>query len=247
MPKPQPHLNIDKISKYVLLPGDPGRLDIFAKFLKRVKEISFNREYRIIEGSYEEVDVSVVSSGMGCPSAAIAVEELVNIGARVIIRVGTCGGLLGEMQAGDLVIPDEVLCWDGTTQEYKKGIGRIESDKLVFSTLEKFAKEIGWTYFTGLNRTHDAYYESTENFLKLKGKGIISSEMEASAVLLVSKMRGIKAGCILIVKTPEPPELVEKDPDMIYKLVNENRVVEGTDNAIKIALESIKLIDERDS
>ena len=236
----QPHLNIDKIRKYVLLPGDPGRLDTFAKFLKGVKEVSFNREYKVIEGNYQGVDVSVVSSGMGCPSAAIAVEELANIGAEVIIRVGTCGGLLTEMSAGDLVIPSDVLCWDGTTKEYKKGIDRVKPNKQMFNLLLKSAEKKKIKFFTGINRTHDAYYEPTENFLKLKGQGIVSSEMEASAVLLVSQLRGLKAGCILVVKTPEPPELVEKDPEMIYKLINEEKVIKGTDDAIYIALETIK-------
>ena len=147
------------------------------------------------------------------------------------------------MSAGDLVIPSDVLCWDGTTKEYKKGIDSVKPNKQVFNLLQKSAEKKKLNFFTGLNRTHDAYYEPTENFLKLKGKGIVSSEMEASAVLLISKLRGVKAGCVLIVKTPEPPELVEKDPKMIYKLINEEKVIKGTDDAIYIALETIKLLD----
>ena len=113
------------------------------------------------------------------------------------------------------MIPTEVLCLDGTTQEYQKGIEKVKPDEKVKDLLIEKATDKGVKFFTGLNRTHDAYYESFENFLSLKGKGIVSSEMEASAVLLVSQLRKIRAGCILVIKTPEPLELVEKDPKMI--------------------------------
>jgi uridine phosphorylase len=239
----QPHLKIDKIGKYVLLPGDPGRIDKILKYLTNVKEVNINREYHTCKGEYNGIEVSTVSTGIGCPAAAIAVEELANVGAKILIRIGTCGGLLKEMQPGDIVIPNEAMCFDGTTREYNPKIEKIEADKKVVNALIESAKKLGVRYFVGINRTHDAFYEPTENFVKLVGKGLVSSEMECSAVFFISKLRGLKAGAILVVNTPEPPEEVKKNPDIVYQLVDETKVQKGIDNAIKIALEAVKILE----
>lgn len=242
--KMQPHLKINGIEQYVLLPGDAGRIDRISKYLTDFKEINKNREFRSCSGKYNEIPLSLVSSGMGCPAAAIAVEELANIGAQTIIRIGTCGGLLKEMQPGDIVIPSAAACYDGTTKEYDPLIEKAEADKTITDALINAAKRINARCFVGVNRTHDAFYESTENFVKLVRKNFVSSEMECSAVFLVSALRKIRAGAILVVNTPEPPEEVLKDPKMIYTLVDERKVQEGTDIAIKIALEAIRNLQE---
>lgn len=104
---------------------------------------------------------------------------------------------------------------------------------------------MGVRYFVGVDRTHDAFYESTENFVKLAGSGLISSEMECSAVFLVSKMRNLKAGAILVVNTPEAPEDVLVNPEMVYQLIDEKKVQEGVDKAIKIALEAVRILDSK--
>jgi uridine phosphorylase len=241
MPKMQPHLKINKIEKYVLLPGDPGRVDKIMNYLTNVKELNVNREFRSCSGKYKGIKISVVSTGIGCPAAAIAVEELAKIGAKVLIRVGTCGGLLKEMEAGNIVIPGAAMCFDGTTREYNPKIRKIEADKEVTECLMRAAKELGIKYFTGINRTHDAFYEPMENFVKLAGKGFVSSEMECSAIFFVSKLRNLKAGAVLVVNTPEPPEEVMRNPKIIYKLVNKAKVQRGIDDAIKIALEAIRI------
>jgi len=228
------------------LPGDPGRIDKILNYLTEVKELNFNREFRSCNGKYKGIKISIISTGIGCPAAAIAVEELANIGAKVLIRIGTCGGLLKEMQPGDIVIPEAAMCFDGTTREYKPNIKKIEADKKITESLIKFAEKMGIKYFTGINRTHDAFYEPTDNFVKLAGKGFISSEMECSAVFLVSKLRKLKAGAILVVNTPESPEEVKKDPTMVYRLVDERRVKKGMNAAIKIALEVIKILEKKE-
>jgi len=240
----QPHLKINKIEKYVLLPGDAGRIDKILKYLTDIKEINVNREFRSCNGKYKGIKISMVSTGIGCPAAAIVVEELANIGAEILIRVGTCGGLLKEMQPGDIIIPNAAMCFDGTTKEYKLDIKKIEANKEVTKSLIEAAKKIGVKYFIGTNRTHDAFYEPTENFVKLAGQGFISSEMECSAVFLVSKLKNLKAGAILVVNTSEPPEEVLKNPNMVYRLVDENRVQQGVDNAIKIALGAIRILNK---
>jgi uridine phosphorylase len=242
----QPHLKIDKIEKYVLLPGDAGRIDKILTYLTDVEEVNTNREFRSVNGKYKGINVSVVSSGMGCPAAAIAVEELANIGAKALIRIGTCGGLLRDMQPGDIVIPSAALCADGTTKEYNPNAKTVDADKIVAESLIESSKKSEVKYFVGVDRTHDAFYEPTENFVKLAGQGLISSEMECSAVFLVSKLRNLKAGAILVVNTPEPPEEVLQNPDIIYRLVDQNKVQQGIDSAIKIALEAINILESNE-
>ncbi|MEK6916554.1 MAG: hypothetical protein AABW92_02320, partial [Nanoarchaeota archaeon] len=145
----------------------------------------------------------------------------------------------------DIVIPTAAFCGEGTTKEYEKNIEIVEAEEKVVEALKKAAENLGIKYFTGINRTHDAFYEPTENFVELEGKGFVSSEMECSAVFLVSKLRGISAGAILVVNTPEPPELVKKNPDIIYQLIDKSKVERGIDNASRIALKAIKILEEK--
>lgn len=238
----QPHINIDRVNKFILLPGDPGRIDRILKYLDSKHEVSFNRGLRVSNGKYKTLDITAVSTGMGCPSASIVMEELANVGASTVIRLGTCGGLLKEMQPGDLIIPDSALCADGTSREYGYDGKIIQANKEVVEALITAAKKLGVRYFVGTNRTHDAFYEPLENFIKLEGKGLVSSEMECSAVFLVSQLRKLRAGAVLVVNTPEPPEEVRKNPEIIYKLVDQSKVSEGIENSIKVALEAIKIL-----
>jgi len=240
----QPHLKIEKIEKYVLLSGDPGRTKKIAERING-KLLSANRGLVSYSGNYNRIKVTAATSGMGCPSAAIVVEELANAGAKTVIRIGTCGGLLKEMQPGDLVIPNAAFCGDGTTKEY--GVwGIVAVDSQIIKALVRAAKKFGLTYFVGVNRTHDAFYEPAKNFVKLAGKDFVSSEMECSAVFAIAKLRKIFAGAVLVVNTPEPPEEVAKNPDSIYKLVDEEAVKEGVENAIKVALEAITILEMGD-
>lgn len=235
----QPHLKIDSINKLVILPGDPGRIDKIAAQMTGFKEVCFNREFRVANAKYKGAPVSLVSTGIGCPSAAIAVEELAVLGAQRVIRIGTCGGLLPEMKAGSIVIPNSAACLDGTTREYDPNVKIIKADLDMVSQLEKAANNSNAGYFKGINRTHDAFYEPLENFFALDGKRYISSEMECSSVFLVSKLRNVKAGAILVVNTPEPPELIKRNPKAIYSLADEKKVEEGMKIAIKIALAAV--------
>ncbi len=241
----QPHIKIEKAEKYVLLSGDPSRSKMISeKFLENSELIVDNRGLPIYRGYYKNIPIMAATSGMGCPSASIVVEELINCGAKIIIRIGTCGGLLKEMEPGDLIIPNAAMCFDGTTKEYDSKIEKINSDKEISKALISSAKKQNLKYFIGINRTHDAFYEPMENFVKLAGKGLISSEMECSIVFLVSSLRGMKSGAILTVNTPEPPEEVLKDPNVIYKLVDKEKVMKGVENSVKVALEAIKLLVE---
>lgn len=247
----QPHIKIDKgqIAPTVLLPGDPARAEIIASFFDSAKKVIFNREYLIYTGKYKNMPISVCSTGMGCPSAAIAVEELANIGAKTFIRIGTCGGLKKKIKAGDLIIPTAAIRAEGTTREYISLEFPAVADFDVTQALINAAKKDKARYFTGVNRTHDAFYEHTDNLLKWGDLykddrmkkwdiPIVSSEMECSAIYLVAMLRGLKAGAILSVNTPEPLDAKIKDENEIFQLKDNKKAAQSVEKEIKIALEA---------
>lgn len=245
----QPHIKCKKgdVAKYVLLPGDPGRIEKIIKYWDEARKIAFNREFLTYSGRYKGVKISATSTGIGGPSTAIAVEELVNIGAKVLIRVGTCGCLREDIKIGDVIIPFAAMKQDGTSKDYLPVEFPAVADLEVTLALIEAAKKLGITYWVGINRTHDSFYESTEDFLKLKKitsitKSLISSEMECATLFTVALARNVKAGAVLAVNTFEPPEVVEKNPEVVYQL-DEDRAKEGIENAIKVALEAIRILD----
>ena len=227
------------------MPGDPGRIDKIKESLTATREVAYNREFRTCIGRYKELDITVTSTGIGCPSAAITVEELANAGVDTFIRIGTCGGLLPEMQAGDIVIPVAAMRCEGTTKEYAPTEFPAVADRKIVNALVTSAEERSVRFFVGINRTHDAFYESIGNFTSLpriKTKAFVSSEMECSAVFLTAMLRNLRAGAVLVVNTPEPPAEVAKNPEIIYRLANVRAVEKGIKNAIKIALEAMRKI-----
>ncbi len=253
MEKLQPHLKIKQgdIGPYVLLPGDPGRIKRIVKYWDEAKEIVFNREFLTYTGMYKGIPISATSTGIGSPSAAIAVEELSNVGAKVFIRVGTCGALKKEIQPGNLIIPSRALRNEGTTPEYvESGFDAVPAPE-VFDALQQAAKELGKVYFVGVNRTHDAFYEPAQNFLRLteipeyKSGVLVSSEMECSTVFVTARLRGLKAGAVLAVNTSEPLEEIAKNPDLIYHLETSPKADDGIDATIQVALKAIEELEKK--
>jgi len=249
----QSHLLIKKgdIAPYVLLPGDPGRIKRIVRFWDSGKEVKYNREFLTWTGTYKGIPISATSTGIGCPSAAIAVEELTNAGAEIFIRIGTCGALKKEIRPGNLILPDSALRQDGTTKEYVVPDFVAQASPEVFKALSDAAQSLGMVFFSGINRTHDAFYETTENFLSLmqteeykKGR-LVSSEMECSSVFTVASLRGKKSGAVLAVNTAEPLEDIAKDPDLIYRLETTPDADKGIDDSIRVALRAIELLEKR--
>lgn len=226
MIKQQPHLLCGKndIGQAVLLPGDPARATLIAKkYLVDGKLAAKNREFVTYTGFYKGIKVSVTSTGIGSPSTAIAVEELINLGAKVLIRVGTCGGALKkEIKAGSIIIPTAAIREEGTTKEYLPPEFPAVADYRVVTALEESAREKKFPYFVGINRTHDAFYGQAKNvknwgspYLDPRMKNwkypLLSSEMECAPVFLISFIRGIMAGAVLAVNyTPEPLDEIVK-------------------------------------
>lgn len=237
----QPHIKCKRgdVTDIVFLVGDPDRIDLVVKYWDKAEKVADNRGLPIWKGTYKGVPVSVASTGMGCPSAAIVVEELANVGVKNVIRIGTCGALKKEIKPGDLIIPSSAIREEGTTSAYVGPEVSAVADVELVAKLESSAKSKNYKYWKGINRTHDAFYEPIENFLKLKGSEAISSEMECSAVFLIASLRGLKAAAVLAVNTTEPIDEIEKNPDLIYQLIEDPNAKDGIERAILTALDSV--------
>lgn len=255
----QPHILCTKeaIGKVVLLPGDPARAKLIGeKYLDKGKFIAQYREFLTYTGFYRGVRVSVTSTGVGSPSAAIAVEELINLGAKVLIRVGTCGGALKDyIKVGSIIIPTASIREEGTTKEYLPEEFPAVADYRVVAALEANAQEQGFPYYVGVNRTHDAFYGQAKNIkswgsiyldqrMKTWNYPLLSSEMECAPVFLISLIRGIMAGAVLAVNyTPEPLEKIVKGNQKFstpgtHLITKEAKA--SVDRAIKTALGAVE-------
>ena len=238
----QTHFKIKKrdTSKYAILTGDPFRLDEIKTYLKSTEEIDWKREFRVVGGNYKGVKVLVVSTGIGSPSTAIVVEELIKFGTKVLIRVGTCGGAWQKnILLGSFIIPLACIRDEGTTKEYISLKFPAVADLEVVNTLVKNAEKRGVKYFVGINRTHDAFYNTDADLSKWLDLPIISSEMETSSLFVISTLRKVKSGAVLAVNAkPEPIKKILKNK-IIQIEISEKITKKLIDEAFKIALETI--------
>ena len=253
-----PHLKIESnlVPKYVLMPSDPGKVETIGQDLLDFKILNQNREYRTGIGTWNGIPVMVCSTGIGCPSTAIATEELIDAGAAVLIRVGTCGGAWQKnIPNGSFIVPTSTIRDEGTTLEYiPQGFPAV-ADFEVVAALAEAGKGGQNKIVTGINRTHDAFYGSLASITKWgqyllddKWKNydspILSSEMECAAIFVIASLKGAKAGAILLANAD--PELLR---DRIYgqnqKVVTESSEEETRSNMkkmIKVVLASIELM-----
>jgi uridine phosphorylase len=196
--------------EYVLIPGDPFRTERIAAHLEGAVEKAFSREYRTFTGTVGGVTVSATSSGIGGPSAAIAVEELSELGARTFLRVGTCGAAQPGIRKGDLVIATGAVRSEGTPDSYvPREYPAIAHPDVVRAVVEA-AEAAGAVYHLGVIRSVDALYsdlvparmprrEELELELKVwERAGVLANDMESSTILVVSALRGLRAGVLLL-------------------------------------------------
>ncbi|MCH8009326.1 MAG: purine-nucleoside phosphorylase [Chloroflexi bacterium] len=187
------------IAPIVLLPGDPGRAKRVAERLEDAQCYNDFRGLTGYTGVYKGHSISVQTTGMGAPSAAIVVEELAMLGAKTVIRIGTCGGASAEVRPGDLVIGTAACPLDGTTRQYLAGDSYAPAASYrVVRALVDAADGAHVRYHTGLIATEDALYAVTPGWAETwSARGVLAQEMEASAVFTVAALRGLEAGCIL--------------------------------------------------
>ncbi len=224
-------------ARYVLLPGDPARVLRIAEHLDDPKEIMFHREYRTVTGTYRGIPVTAMSTGMGCPSTAIGVEELANIGVTHFIRVGSTGALQPEVETGDIVINIASMRTDGTTRFYvDDGFPAVADHFLTHALIQAahaLQAERKYRLHIGLNATSDAFYAETPAIVsRWREHRLLNVEMESAALFTVAHLRGLKAGMVCGVSG----NLVTGD--VVYDREN-TRLIKAWEDAIAIALEAI--------
>ncbi|MDQ1129859.1 nucleoside phosphorylase [Microbacterium sp. SORGH_AS_0888] len=199
----QYHIGIapGEVSSVALLPGDPFRVPLVAEFLSDVREVAFSREHRTMTGWYKGRHITATSTGMGCPSTAIAVEELARVGVTSVIRVGSSGGLQAGIEPGDLLVSEGSFRNDGTTDAYlPKGFPAVPDLELTASLARhaaRLAEASGTRSYTGISVSDDAFYAETPEWIgQLNRMGILNVEMEASALYVVARLRGLRAGMV---------------------------------------------------
>ena len=197
------------VGRYCFLPGDPGRCEKIAAYFDNPVKVQSNREYTTYTGTLLGEKVSVCSTGIGGPSAVIAMEELHNIGADTFIRVGTCGGIALPVKSDDVVIATGAVRHEGASREYAPIEFPAVSDYEVQSALVQAAKNLGKPWHAGVVQCKDSFYgqhdpDSMPIAEQLKGRwaawlkgGCLASEMESAALFIVSAVRGVRAGCVL--------------------------------------------------
>ena len=241
----QYHTGLKKgeVGKYVLLPGDPGRVPMIAGFFDHAREMAFNREYRTFTGSVAGTIVSVTSTGIGCPSAAIAVEELIKVGGEVFIRVGTAGSLQRNVGLGDVCITSGAVREEGTTTQYVPLSYPAVADLDVTCSLRKAAGRLGIRHHVGISHCKDAFFMESDKDaepLPLEAQnralwrvwersGVLSTSMESAAIFVVSSIRGVRAGEVLAVIG-----LTYEDAPIVAGV--------GIEEAIRVAIEAIKIM-----
>jgi uridine phosphorylase len=199
----QYHIGIapGEVSSVALLPGDPFRVPLVAEFLTDVKEVAHNREHKTMTGYYKGRHITATSTGMGCPSTAIAVEELIRVGVTSFIRVGSSAGLQAGVVPGDLLVSEGALRNDGTTAAYVHHGFPAVPDLAIATTLAETARELTagteTRVHSGINASDDAFYAETPEWIaELNRIGVLNVEMESSALYVVARLRGVRAGMI---------------------------------------------------
>jgi uridine phosphorylase len=187
------------VAKYVLIPGDPRRVEVIASFLDKSVKVADYRGFVTYTGRKNDVGISICSTGIGCPSAAIAVEELARIGAEVFIRVGTTGALQENVHMGDIVVASAAVRADGASSIYVPLEFPAVADFAVSSALLQAAKKSKRKTHFGVVLSTDAFYGNHENLKRWSKSGVLAVEMESSVIFTIAALKKLKAGSILAV------------------------------------------------
>ena len=235
------------VGKYCILPGDPGRCRAIAQRFDGAVHVKTNREFETWTGELLGERVSVVSTGIGGPSAAIAMEELVECGADTFIRVGTSGGIVDKVKGGDIVIATGAIRQEGTSREYLPIEFPAVADFSVVSALHEAAQALGFPYHTGVIQSKDSFYgeirpaqmpiadELTAKWKAWKAAGALTSEMETAALMIVAQVLHVRCGAVLnVLWNADNDDAPAIPPD-------------ATERGVKAAVEAIRVLIREDS
>ena len=246
----QYHIQVGKgdVGRYVILPGDPKRCAKIAKYFDDPVLAADSREYVTYTGYLDGVKVSVTSTGIGGPSASIAMEELTMAGADTFIRIGTCGGMQLDVKSGDIVIANGAIRMEGTSREYAPIEFPAVADIRVTNALIQAAEELGSPYHVGVVQCKDSFYgqhspermpvsyELLNKWEAWKRLGCLASEMESAALFVVDSHLRVRAGSCFLVMANQ-----EREKEGL-----ENPVVHDTDMAIQVAVQAIRNLIKAD-
>ena len=241
-------LKAEDIGKYVILPGDPKRCEKIAAYFENPKKVGDRREFVTYTGFLNGEKVSVTSTGIGGPSAAIAMTELAKLGAHTFVRVGTCGGIDTDVKSGDIVIAQAAIRAEGTSKEYAPIEFPAVADFGVTAALKKGAEALGAKDHVGVVQCKDSFYgqhepdiipisyELNNKWEAWKRLGSLASEMESAALFVVASFLKVRVGsCFLVVANQEREKEGLDKP-----------VVHDTDLAIRVGIEGLKNLIEAD-
>lgn len=246
----QYHIQVGQgdVGRYVILPGDPKRCAKIAEHFADAELVADSREFVTYTGYLDGVKVSVTSTGIGGPSAAIAMEELVMAGADTFIRIGTCGGIQTDVLSGDIVIANGAIRMEGTSREYAPIEFPAVPDFQVTNALADAARKLGQRYHVGVVQCKDSFYgqhspeikpvsyELLNKWEAWKRLGCLASEMESAALFVVASYLKVRAGSCFLVMANQEREKQGLD----------NPVVHDTEMAIRVAVEAVRTLIKND-
>lgn len=237
-----------QVGNYCILPGDPGRCEAIARHFDDPVHVQTNREYTTYTGTLLGEKVSVVSTGIGGPSAAIAMEELSNLGCHTFVRVGTCGGIKLEVQSDDVVVATGAVRMEGTSREYAPMEWPAVPDFTVTQALVQAAQNLGKPWHAGVVQCKDSFYgqhsparmpvsyELEQKWEAWKRLGVLASEMESAALFAVAAARGVRCGSVFHVIWNQEREKAGLDQKESH----------DTSAAIQVGIEALKLLIQED-
>ena len=246
----QYHLHTKKgdVGRYVILPGDPKRVPLIAEHLDSAKMVADSREFLTYTGYLDGEKVSVTSTGIGGPSASIAMEELYKCGADTFIRMGTCGGIALPVMGGDVVIATGAVRAEGTSREYAPIEFPAVADYSVVTALKEASEKLGYKHHLGVVQCKDSFYgqhdpdkmpvsyELNDKWEAWKRLGVLASEMESAALFTVASYLGVRCGSAFFVVANQERE----------KLGLDNPQHHDTSPAILVAVEGVRRLIEMD-
>ena len=244
------HIQVGRgdVGRYVILPGDPKRCVKIAQYFDEPQLMADSREYVTYTGTLDGVKVSVTSTGIGGPSASIALEELVQAGADTFVRIGTCGGMQPEVCSGDIVIASGAVRMEGTSREYAPIEYPAVPDIGVVNALVAAAGELGLKSHVGVVQCKDSFYgqhdpaskpvgyELLNKWEAWKRMGCLASEMESAALFIVGGALRVRVGsCFLVMANQEREKAGLPNP-----------VVHDTDMAVRVAVQAVRNLIRED-
>jgi uridine phosphorylase len=234
----QPHVLCEPgdVTDLALVPGDPGRVDRIAAICDDHELVAENREYRVVNATYDGRALTLCSTGIGCPSAAIAVEELAEVGVETFVRVGTTGALQEGIEIGDMVVATGAAKDEGTTKRYESDTYPAVPDYEVLSALVDSAEANDEDVHVGPIASDDAFYAETDEYVAdWEAAGLLAVEMEAAAIFTLARRKGLRAGAICTVdgNLVEGTQKGETDDEELPEKARDN-----VERAIRISLDA---------